>query len=71
MPAKNHLSKEQREKFLRELKEKDDAYVRNKILILLLMKDILARFEAEMPNIIPEFLPAYSPDYNLIQLVWH
>lgn len=24
-----------------------------------------------MPNIILEFLPPYSPDYNLIELVWH
>ncbi len=24
-----------------------------------------------MPHIILEFLPAYSPDYNLIELVWH
>ena len=24
-----------------------------------------------MPNFILEFLPPYSPDYNLIELVWH
>ena len=24
-----------------------------------------------MPNIVLEFLPPYSPDYNLIELVWH
>ena len=34
-------------------------------------KDILEKIEAEMPNIILEFLPPYSPDYNLIELVWH
>lgn len=34
-------------------------------------KDILVRIKAEMPNIILEFLPPYSPDYNLIELVWH
>lgn len=34
-------------------------------------KDVLARIETEMPNIILEFLPPYSPDYNLIELVWH
>lgn len=34
-------------------------------------KDILNKIEAEMPNIILEFLPPYSPDYNLIELVWH
>lgn len=34
-------------------------------------KDILEKIGAEMPNIILEFLPPYSPDYNLIELVWH
>jgi transposase len=24
-----------------------------------------------MPNIIWEFLPPYSPDYNIAELVWH
>ena len=24
-----------------------------------------------MPNLILEFLPKYSPDYNLAELVWH
>lgn len=34
-------------------------------------KEIIEKIEAEMPNIILEFLPEYSPDYNLIELVWH
>jgi transposase len=34
-------------------------------------KDILEKIEKEMPSIELEFLPAYSPDYNLIELVWH
>jgi transposase len=34
-------------------------------------QDILKKIETEMPNIILEFLPPYSPDYNLIELVWH
>ena len=34
-------------------------------------KDILEKIEAEMPNMLLEFLPPYSPDYNLIELVWH
>ena len=34
-------------------------------------KDILVQIEAEMPNIRLEFLPPYSPDFNLIELVWH
>ena len=34
-------------------------------------KDILSKIDAEMPHIILEFLPPYSPDYNLIELVWH
>jgi len=32
-------------------------------------KDILADIKKNLPNIILEFLPAYSPDYNLIELV--
>jgi transposase len=34
-------------------------------------QDIFEKIEAEMPNIILEFLPPYSPDYNLIERVWH
>jgi hypothetical protein len=34
-------------------------------------KYALAKIEAEMPNIRLEFLPPYSPDFNLIELVWH
>ncbi|NES93443.1 IS630 family transposase [Okeania sp. SIO2B9] len=33
--------------------------------------DILEVIKKELPNIQLEFLPAYSPDYNLIELVWH
>jgi len=34
-------------------------------------KDILPQIETEMPNIMLEFLSPYSPDFNLIELVWH
>lgn len=34
-------------------------------------RDILDKIVQTLPNIILEFLPAYSPDYNLIELVWH
>jgi transposase len=34
-------------------------------------KDILQKIEQKLPNIQLYFLPAYSPDYNLIELVWH
>jgi len=34
-------------------------------------KDVLDKIKSEMPNIVLEFLPPYSPDYNLIELVWH
>ncbi|MBG1266981.1 transposase, partial [Nostoc sp. WHI] len=34
-------------------------------------KDILAKIAQELPNFILEFLPAYSPDYNIIELVWY
>lgn len=39
MPAKNHLSQEQRERLLNTLKEHENPYVREKIFILLLMND--------------------------------
>ena len=34
-------------------------------------KEILARIKQEMPYLILEFLPPYSPDYNIVELVWH
>jgi transposase len=33
--------------------------------------EYLDKISQEMPNIYLEFLPEYSPDYNLIELVWH
>jgi transposase len=33
--------------------------------------DVQDKIYKELPNIILEFLPAYSPDMNLIELVWH
>jgi transposase len=34
-------------------------------------EEVLQKISAEMPNLIIEFLPPYSPDYNLVELVWH
>ena len=34
-------------------------------------EEILRKIAVEMPNLIIEFLPPYSPDYNLVELVWH
>ena len=39
MPAKNHLSQSQKQRLIKLLKESDDNYVREKILILLLIND--------------------------------
>jgi len=33
--------------------------------------DIRSKISEELPNIVLEFLPAYSPDCNLIELVWY
>ena len=33
--------------------------------------ETLQKIASEMPNLIIEFLPKYSPDYNLVELVWH
>jgi transposase len=34
-------------------------------------QDIQEKIFQELPNIILEFLPVYSPDLNIIELVWH
>lgn len=34
-------------------------------------QEVIDKIAQNMPNIILEFLPAYSPDYNIIELVWH
>ena len=39
MPARNHLSQEQKKRLLETIKEHDNSYVREKILILLLIND--------------------------------
>jgi transposase len=36
-----------------------------------LRADIRALIAANLTNIVLDFLPAYSPDFNLIELVWH
>ena len=39
MPAKNYLSQNQKQRLIKLLKESNDNYVREKILILLLIND--------------------------------
>jgi len=39
MRAKNHLSQSQKQRLIKLLKESDDNYVREKLLILLLIND--------------------------------
>lgn len=34
-------------------------------------KKVVEEIENSLPNIQLYFFPAYSPDYNLIELVWH
>ena len=34
-------------------------------------QDIIDKIEQTLPNIHLCYLPAYSPDFNLIELVWH
>ena len=34
-------------------------------------QEILEKIEKQLPNIKLDFLPAYSPDLNLVELVWH
>ena len=34
-------------------------------------QDIIDKIEQALQNMLLCFLPAYSPDFNLIELVWH
>ncbi len=34
-------------------------------------QEILEKIAKDLPNIQLDFLPAYSPDFNLVELVWH
>ena len=57
--------------------EEDFAEKGTKIIVILdnysfhKKEKILNKIAREMPNIILEFLPPYSPDYNRAELVWH
>lgn len=60
MPAKNHLSQAQKERLIKLLKESDDNYIREKVLILLLINDVKTYQE------ISEFIEiAYTTVANL------
>lgn len=56
-----------------------EIYERTGPIILLILdnasyhkrQDILEKIKQHLPNIQLSFLPAYSPDFNLIELVWH
>jgi transposase len=58
-------------------KEEEFEKIGPKIVIILdnasfhKKKEIGEEIKKNLPNIILEYLPAYSPDYNLIELVWH
>jgi transposase len=55
----------------------DFQYKGSKIVIILdnasfpKKAEILQTIAAEMPNLIRDILPKYSPGYNLVELVWH
>lgn len=72
------LNEESKEEWINKgNKEKDFEKIGLKIIIILdnasfhKKKEIREKIEKELPNIILEYLPPYSPDYNLIELVWH
>ena len=50
MPAKNHLTNEQVKKLQKALKEEEDRYVRERILILMLLND--GKTQVEIANFI-------------------
>jgi len=72
------LNKEIKEEWINKgNKEENFEKIGAKIIIILdnasfhKKKEIIEKIEKELPNIILEYLPPYSPDYNLIELVWH
>ena len=62
--AAGNLSKDFQEKGCKILLVLDNASFHKK-------EEVLQQIATEMPNLIIEFLPPYSPDYNLAELVWH
>lgn len=72
------LNKEIKEEWINKGNRQEDfKTIGPKIVIILdhasfhKKKEIIEKIEQELPNIILEYLPTYSPDYNLIELVWH
>ena len=64
-PAQSgNLAKDFQEKGCKILMILDNASFHKK-------EETLQKIAAEIPNLIIEFLPPYSPDYNLVELVWH
>jgi transposase len=77
---------EQLQQFYKQLKDEGESQGNlgknfqsrgSKILIVLdnasyhKRRDIREKIAVQMPNMILEFLPPYSPDFNIIELVWH
>jgi transposase len=72
------LNKEVKKEWISQGKnEKEFEEIGPKIIIILdnasfhKKKEIVENIEKNLPNIRLEYLPVYSPDYNLIELVWH
>ncbi len=73
-----HLNNFVKEEWIKKGNQADDFVTKGPQILLILdnasfhkRNDITEIIEQELPNIQLEFLPAYSPDYNLIELVWH
>ena len=41
------------------------------MLVFTKKTDVVGKIAENMPNLILEYLPAYSPDLNIIELAWH
>ncbi|BAQ66715.1 mobile element protein [Geminocystis sp. NIES-3709] len=72
------LNEEIKEEWIKKGNKKEDFEKIGPKIVLILdnasfhkKKEIIEKIEKELPNIILEYLPPYSPDYNLIELVWH
>jgi transposase len=74
----SHLNESVKKEWISQGNQESDFTVQGPRIIVILdnasfhkKKEIIEKIEDKLPNIVLEYLPEYSPDYNLIELVWH
>ncbi len=74
----NHLHELIKKEWIEKGNREEDVRVQGPKIIIILDNasyhkrlDIRGKIAEELPNIVLDFLPASSPDFNIIELVWH